>query len=405
MNTFIRRPVLSLSIVALLLTPLPAEDWFRWRGPNLDGISAESGWDCDWPDGNAVIAWRATVGIGFSSAVVAQGRVFTIGHVDGHDEVHAINESDGTVGWRFQYPATLDDRDFEGGPTSTPTVDGDHVYVLSRAGELFCLSVATGELIWQQSVAEQADVRLPGWGCSAAPLVLEDRLLLNIGAAGAAVDKKTGELIWSSEDRESGYATPVVLPDSDPPAAVFASGKAYVAVEIKTGRQLWSERWLTSFNCNAADPIISGQRMFLSSGYNRGAALFELGKDDPELIWKSKEMKNQIHGSILYKGHLYGLDGDMESGARLRCMDWETGEIRWSEDDLRPGGLTLAGGRLIVLTEAGELVVSPADAAGWRPIAKTKVANGKCWTGPVLSNGRIYCRTVQGELVCVDCRS
>lgn len=405
MNTLVRRAVLSLTIVAFLLTPLSAEDWFRWRGPNLDGISSESDWDCDWPERKAVIAWRASVGIGYSSVVIADGRVFTIGHVDGHDVVHAFNESDGAIAWRFQYPATLDDRDFEGGPTSTPTVDGEQVYVLSRAGELFCLNVGTGESIWQQSVAELADVRLPGWGCSAAPLVVGDRLLVNLGAAGAAVDKKTGELIWSSEDREAGYATPVVMPESNPPAAIFASGKAYVAVEIETGRQLWSERWLTSFNCNAAGPIISEQRMFLSSGYNRGAALFELGNEAPKLIWKSKEMKNQIHGSILYEGCLYGLHGDMEAGARLRCMDWKTGEVRWSEDDLQPGGIMLAGERLILLTESGELVIAPADAEVWRPIAKTKVVDGKCWTGPVLSNGRIYCRSIQGELVCIDCRS
>jgi len=400
--------VLRHYVIAVLVTSVfhvaTADDWYRWRGPNLNGISSETKWHCDWPEGKASIAWRATVGIGYSSVVVAQDLAVTIGHVEGNDVVRAIDVSDGSIRWRFQYPAALDDRDFEGGPTSTPTIDDDRVYVFSRGGELFCLNLADGEEIWRRPIAELADVRLPGWGCSSAPLVQGDLLLLNIGEAGAAVDKRSGDLVWSSGDREAGYATPVPVPNSDPPAAVIASGKSYVGVEVPTGRQLWSQRWLTSFNCNAADPIIDQGRMFLSSGYNRGAALFEIGDEGLSPIWKSKEMKNQIHASVLYRGHLYGVDGDMEAGARLRCMDWETGEIRWSVDDIRVGGFTLAGGKLIVLTDSGELLVAPATPHKWDPISHAKVLEGKCWTVPVISSGRIYCRSVEGELVCVDCR-
>ena len=174
--------------------------------------------------------------------------------------------------------------------------------------------------------------------------------------------------------------------------------------KIESGNQIWSIRWLTSFNCNAADPIFFNGKMFLSSGYNRGSALFDVHGTEPELIWKSKEMKNQIHGSIFYDGHLFGIDGDMEEGARLRCLDWDTGKIVWSEDQLRPGGFTIAGGKLVVLTEGGELVVAPATREGWSPISKANVLKGKCWTAPVLSGGRIYCRSIDGEVVCIDCR-
>jgi outer membrane protein assembly factor BamB len=398
------------AIVLLLITLFccqrsSAEDWYRWRGPSLNGISSESDWRSDWPDGKANVAWRTSVGIGFSSVVVSNHLAVTIGHVDGHDLVQAIDIADGSTTWRFSYPAALGDRDFEGGPTSTPTIDGERVYVLSRAGELYCFNLQNGDLIWNTSVAIVADVRLPGWGCSSAPLVVGDRLLLNLGEAGAAVNKQTGELLWKSGDREAGYSTAVPLPKADPPAVVIGSGKAYIAVDVETGKELWSERWLTSFNCNAADPIFAGEKMFLSSGYSRGAALFDLrDKGSPQLIWKSKEMKNQIHSSILYQGDLYGIDGDMETGARLRCMDFESGEVRWSEDELRPGGLALAGGRLLLLTELGELIVAPADPEGWKPTARAKVLAGKCWTAPVLSGGRIFCRTIQGELVCIDCR-
>ncbi|MEM8667320.1 MAG: PQQ-binding-like beta-propeller repeat protein [Planctomycetota bacterium] len=401
--------VLPLPLIALLgLVVFPnngfSDDWYRWRGPNLDGLSVETEWRSDWPEGQVRIAWRIPIGIGFSSVVVSNQRAFTIGHVEGQDIVYAVNVNDGSIAWQFGYPAALDDRDFEGGPTSTPTVDGDRLFVFSRAGELFCLDIRTGDPIWKTSVAEEADVRLPGWGCAAAPMIVGDRVLLNIGEAGAAVNKATGKVLWSSDDREAGYATPVIIPDSEPAAAMFASGKSYIAVEIESGRQLWSQRWLTSFNCNAADPIFFDGRLFLSSGYNRGAALFDVSSSGVQQVWKSKEMKNQIHSSLLYQNYLYGIDGDMEAGARLRCMDWESGDVKWSQDDLRPGGLTIAGDRLIVLTESGDLIVAPATAKGWKPSSRCQIGEGKYRTSPVLSNGRVYCRSIQGELVCIDCR-
>ena len=227
---------------------------------------------------------------------------------------------------------------------------------------------------------------------------------MNLGESGVAIDKHRGDLLWSSPDRECGYATPVLIPNSDPATAVFASGRAFIGVDIRSGQPLWSERWLTSFNCNAADPIVYDGKMFLSSGYNRGAALFDLTDGQPKLIWKTKEMKNQIHTSILFDGHLYGIDGDMESGARLKCMDWVTGNVVWSVDDLRPGGLSIAGGKLLLLTEDGELIVAPASPKGFLPAGQMDVLQDKSWTAPVFSGGRIFCRSVGGEVVCLDCR-
>lgn len=400
------KPFLCCFVLIFLggATTSRAEDWYRWRGPRLDGISTETDWKSDWPDGKAKIAWKQSVGIGFSSVVVKDNRTYTLGHIDGNTVVHCLDATNGNVVWRFAFAAALDDRDFEGGPTSTPTIDGDRIYVLARAGDLFCFNALTGDRIWQIQLAEAADVRLPGWGFSGAPLVFGDKLLVNSGESGAAINKHTGELIWSSDDRECGYASPVVIPGTKPQTAVFASGRAYIGVNVETGEQRWSVRWLTSFNCNAADPIIHDGKMFLCSGYNRGAGLFNLASAEPEPIWKSKEMKNQIHSSILFRGYLYGIDGDMESGARLRCMDWSTGQVKWSVDDLRPGGLTLVGEKLLVLTESGQLVVAPASPDGWSPIAQADVLDGKSWTTPVMSGGRVYCRSIEGQLVCVDCR-
>jgi len=259
-------------------------------------------------------------------------------------------------------------------------------------------------LVWHQQVAEAAEVRLPGGGFSASPVVVGNRLLVNVGESGAALDKRDGRLLWSSPDRESGYATPVLMNESGREIAIFASSRAYIGVDIETGEKVWSERWLTSFNCNAADPIVNDDRMFLSSGYNRGGALYRFRDGQPELVWKTKEMQNQLHSSILYQDHLYGIDGDMDAGARLKCLDWKTGDVIWTAEDLSPGGMSIANGKIVLLTESGELIIATASPQGWGPIDRGQVLDGKCRTAPVLSGGRIFCRSVRGDVVCIDCR-
>jgi outer membrane protein assembly factor BamB len=392
------------TLLATVVTDAGADDWHCWRGPHGTGISNESDWTTDWPAGKPRIAWTAEVGTGFSSCVVQGTQLLTMGHAEQSDRVICLDVDDGKVVWEFAYPAALDDRDFEGGPTSTPTIDGDRVYVLSRAGELFCLELATGRLRWQKQVAEEAQVRVPGWGFSAAPFVIGDRLLLTLGESGAALNKHDGSLLWSSDDKECGYATPVLLSDGGRTTAVFASGRAFSGVDLETGQKRWTERWLTSFGCNAADPIVHDGKLFLSSGYNRGAALFQFVDGQPEVVWKNKEMQNQLHSSLLYEGYLYGIDGNMEFEPRLRCMEWSTGKVMWSIDDLQPGGLAMADGKLLLLTETGELVIAPAQPTGFNEVARGKVMDSKCWTIPVLSGGRLFCRSIGGQVACVDLR-
>jgi outer membrane protein assembly factor BamB len=390
--------------ITLACPQLQADDWYRWRGPHANGVSTETNWRHDWPGSTPKIAWRAEVGTGFSSFVISDGRAFTVGYADEQNTLFSFDATTGKLCWKYAYAATLDDRDFEGGSTSTPTVDGDRIYMLTRPGALLCLQAADGQLLWEKQMAEVAEVRLPGWGFAGAPLVVGEKLILNMGESGVAVNKKDGSLLWSSSNKEAGYATPVLVERGDAKQVLLASSRAYIGVDLETGSQQWIERWLTSFGCNAADPIVHEGKMFLSSGYNRGAALYQLGGPKPELIWKSKEMQNQLHSSLLFEGHLYGIDGNMEAGARLRCLVWSTGEVKWSEDELRPGGLAFAGGKLILLTDSGELVIAAATADGFEEQARGQVLNGKCWTVPVLSNGLLYCRSVDGQVACVDLR-
>lgn len=390
----------------LALTDAPSADWPRWRGPDQTGISPETDWLREWPTDGPPIRWSASVGVGFSSMAVADGRVFTLGNEDGQDTVFCLNAETGEPIWTHAYDADLGDMYFEGGPTSTPTVDGDAVYTLSRWGDLFCFDVASGDVRWSMNVAEETGAPIPTWGFAGSPVVYRNLLLLNVGQAGMALQKDSGEVVWKSAAEEAGYSTPYLFEWKGKTWALFSSGNTFSAVHPETAEILWEFEWITRYGVNAADPIVHGDHVFLSSGYNKGCTLLKMEPGEPTEVWRNRELRNQMNPSVLIDGYLYGFDGDATSRASLRCLEWATGEVRWLDEEVGLGSLTAADGNLIVLTAEGELLVGPATPEGeyFQPTARAPVLEGKCWTVPVLANGRIYCRNAEGDLVCLDVR-
>ncbi|MCA9118875.1 MAG: PQQ-binding-like beta-propeller repeat protein [Planctomycetaceae bacterium] len=396
--------VFTIASTLALLSIVSAEDWPNWRGPNRNGVSDEESWRVDWPTTGPPIQWKANVGTGFSSVVVSKGRAFTVGNRDNTDTVFCLEADSGKVLWQHSYESPLNDKFFEGGPTATPTVDGERVFTLSQAGDLFCFAVTTGDILWSKNIANEADVRAPGWGFGGSPVVHDDKLLLAVGEAGTAVDKTTGELLWSSDDKDAGYATPHLLKHDGNWLMLVASGKYFHAVDVDTGQERWRHKWLTRFGCNAADPIVVAQTVFISSGYNRGSALLRFTAGEPEEVWKTKEYQNQFSSSVLLDGYLYGVDGDTTGERTLKCIELKTGEVQWSHEGFGSGALIAAGKRLIILSETGELVIADASPVAFRQVTRGSVLEGKCWTAPTLANGRVYCRSADGEVACVDLR-
>ena len=392
----------ALCLIGLTAGTAFSADWPHWRGPHRNGIVAEAV-ATSFPTNGPKIVWQATTGTGFSSIAVADGRLFTLGNNDNHDTVHALDTQTGKTIWTHRYASPLDDKFFEGGPTSTPTVDGDRVYTLGRQGDLFCFAAATGKIIWQANAAELTGARVPGWGYSGSPLVLGDRLILNVGESGCALDKNTGKLLWKSNPSDAGYSTP--LPYDDGKSIALCSAKAIFGVDVATGKQIWTHRWITRYGVNAADPIPLGDgTWFVSSGYGKGASLIQAAEGKAETIWRNKNMRNQFNGCVLIDGHLYGPDGDTKPDATLRCLDPKTGEALWTHEDFGSGSVIAAGQTLIALSGDGTLMLATADPKSFKPAAQASILEGKCWTAPALADGMLYARNAEGTVVCVDLR-
>ena len=390
-----------LSLLALMSTAL-ADDWPCFRGPNHDGISREKGWLTAWPETGLKRVWKAQVGTGFSSVSVAKGLVFTMGYSKGREKVFCLDAKSGREIWSHAWPSAIGAKYYVGGPGSTPTVDGLHVFVTGKWGEVFCFSRDTGKLLWRRNVAKQDEVRVPTWGFNGSALVSGNRILLNVGAAGMALDRQTGKTLWKSAEGEAGYATPYPVSIGGKAHVAVSSGRAYSAVNVTDGREAWSIRWFTRYGVNAADVIAHDGAVFVASGYRKGCGLFRMGAE-PREIWKNKNLSTQFNSAVKIGDHLYGFDGDSGGPGILRCVKWESGRIVW-EQKLGFGSLMAADGKLIVLTAKGMLSTAPASPKGFSPTGRAQVLESLCWTVPVLADGLLYCRNSKGDLVCLDLR-
>lgn len=390
------RYIVLAAALCALAPALPAADWPQWRGPTLDGISAEK----NWSPGTLPEEWRRNVGISCSSVAVVGNRVFAMGNEKDTDQVWCLDAATGAVVWKHSYPCPLDPHQFEGGSGATPTVDGDQVYTLSRAGHLNCLRRADGKPVWTKHMEKDLGGKAPTWGYSGSPLVLGRLVILDVGAPGAstiALDKQTGALVWKRGDDGAGYATAAPFEHQGKTRLACFNAFGLVIRDAADGKELARHPWKTSYEVNSATPIIAGDRIFISSGYNKGAALLRFTGSALLPLWESRKMRNHFNSSVLWQGHLYGFD---ESA--LVCMEFDTGSVKWKQDGLGKGSLMIADGRLVVQGERGDLVIAKADPAAYTELARRKVLKDRCWVVPVLANGRIFTKNNVGELVCMD---
>lgn len=378
-----------------------ATDWPLWRGPNQNGMTEESGWNPAALNQGIKILWSVELGKGHSSTSIQGDRLYTMGNVDNHDVVYCLNTKDGKEVWTFKYPCKPGNYD---GPRATPVLDGTWVYTMSRNGLVHAFDAATGDVHWKTDATEIAGQKVITWGLASSPVIEGDLILLNIGEHGVALNKRTGKLAWSSPVGKASYASAVVFDYRGRRcAAIFSSEHMYV-VDAVTGKEVWHFEWKTKYDVNAADPVVFGDRMFLSSGYGRGCTLLDISGARPKQLWENDSLRNHFSSSIHVDGYIYGVDGNTKGRGHLRCLSVKDGREQWNMP-IGFGSLIMVNDKIVALGESGTLYVAERTPEAYREISKAHTGLSKlCWTPPAFSGGVVYCRNDKGKLVAVDLR-
>lgn len=399
------RTLAALAILGCTLLHGPARaDWLHYRGPTMNGLSAEKGWSAQFPATGPKQLWKVELGTGTASVTVAGDRVYSMGNQSGNDVIQCLDARTGAKVWRHQYPLDLDPNMFEGGPRATPTLDGGRVYTVSHQGDVWCLDAASGKKIWYKHFQGDFGGRRPQWGYAGSPTIEGSAVLLDVGGKGAstvALDKATGNLLWKSGDDEAGYASPVVATVGGKKTIVIFKAAHLVGLDAAGGKELWRTEWKTDYDVNAATPIVLGERILITSGYNHGAALIGISGGKATQLWKNKSLRSQFNTPVVIGDSIYGVDGNA-GGGNLVCLDLTNGTVKWTEKSTKGGSLISADGKLIVLTEKGELVIADATPASFHAISRAPAMTGRCWVQPVLSGGRLFLKNNAGTLAAYD---
>jgi len=416
-------------------------DWPCFLGPTGDSKSTERGILTNWPKQGPPLVWQLELGTGYCMPTISRGRLFQFDRAGDMARLRCLEPATGKPIWKFEYPSEFEDLyGYDNGPRSSPVCDEDRVYTFGAEGMLHCLSAADGKVIWKLDTAERFGVIQNFFGVGSTPVIEGDLLIVPIGGSPpesksvppgrldqvvgngsgiVAFDKRTGAVRYQKTDELASYASPVLATiDGRRWAFQFARG-GLVGFEPRTGKVEFQFPWRASIleSVNASNPVVVGDRVFISETYGPGGALLRVKPGEAEVIWsdekkrRDKSMQTHWNTSVYHEGYLYGSSGRHTENAELRCVEFDTGKVMWSQPDLTRASLLYVDGHFVCLSEDGTLrllratpekydpvaevvLLAPgatADAFGLRP---PRLLRYPAWAAPILSHGLLYVRGV-----------
>jgi outer membrane protein assembly factor BamB len=397
-----------LAIILPVSGPAHGADWPCWRNAARDGASAET-INTDWTAKPPVLLWSKTVGPNdsasnvfcYASISVVGDRAYTMGFQSGTETVYCLDAATGAEIWKFSYASPA------GGARSTPNVTAGVVYTVSRVGNVFALDAATGAKIWNSDLSVTPGIISHRHGISTSAVVEGSLVILNAGTEGIALDKTTGAVVWQKGTAITGFSTPFPFTAGDGTRGMmFFTATGMAAVEPATGRRMWLVPWVTGDTQSICDPVISGDKIFVSSGYNTGCGVYRFTATGATQVWRSQVLCNMWITCNLKDGYLYGIHG--YDTMWLKCVEFDTGVEKWSKQLDRWSTHILVDGKLLTVTDNGTMRLVDASPTGYHEIAANSGLIGT-WmnqdafhTPPTLANGRLYTRSYEGRLMCVD---
>jgi outer membrane protein assembly factor BamB len=410
----------ALLLLTLAPVSVSADDWDQWRGPGRDGIARGAKLPATLPAKLPAPRWRAAVGEGYSSPVIAAGKLFILAReTEDREACFCFDADSGKQLWRHAYRASFKPPDPRAGrgPNSTPTVDGDRVYMLGLSGMFHCLDVKEGQVLWKHDFAAEFwgvkkdkdgdDAWFPSCGAAASPLVLGELVVVPVGGekAGAltAFDRATGKLRWKSLTDRSSYGSPILAALPEGKQLVGFTGLRMVGLRPTDQKLLWEYPFPAQFEQTVLTPAV-WKDLVIFGGEKKPTVALRLkeGKDGAltqEVAWKNKDLLAYLTSPVVMNDRLIGLDARLN---RLVAVDLANGETAWTHGGMSSyASLVVAGDRLLVLTNEGELrvlSVTPDRAVEQR---KWQVAPGGTWAHLAVVGSRLYLKDKENVL-CYD---
>ena len=388
-------------------TPEPDSYWTGFRGPDRSGVYRELPIITSWPAAGLTPLWKQPVGAGYASFAVGRGRAFTIEQRRDQEVVAAYDVLTGRELWTHGWDALFEEFQGGDGPRATPAWADGIVYALGALGELRALDETTGAQLWRVNILDDNGASNLQWGMAGSPLVVDNLVVVQPGGPSGrsvvAYDRSSGARVWSALDDQQAYAAPMIATIDGVRQLVVVTARRVVGLTPERGDLLWEHPWVTSFNINAAQPIVIGNnRVYISSGYGKGAAVLELARAGDRFevreVWQNNRMKNRFGSAVLHDGFIYGFDE-----AIFGCIDAATGELKWKGGRYGYGQVILASDRLIVITEDGDLVLLAPNPERHEELVRFPVLEGKTWNHPALDGGILLVRNL-AEMAAFDLR-
>lgn len=424
------------------------DDWPAFLGPTTDGKSRETGLITPWPEAGPKLLWKLRVGVGYGMPAVSRGRLFQFDRHGGNARLTCYNIETIDELWRFEYPSAYEDLyGYDNGPRCSPIVDGDRVYTYGAEGLLHCVNVVDGKLLWKVDVNAKYGVIQNFFGVGSAPVIEGDVLLVVVGGSppesanvppgqlnlvkpnGSAIvafDKRTGAERYRVGDDLASYSVPTCATIAGRRWSFYFGRDGLLGFDPVAGKQDFFFPWRAQMleSVNASNPVVVGDEVFISETYGPGSAMVKASTGEARVVWadsmlkRDKSMQTHWNTAVAVDGFLYGSSGRHTSNAELRCVEWSTGAVKWSEPGLTRSSLIYVDKHLICLTEYGDLLLLKANPEKFDVVSKftptsldgTPDPSGlgpprllayPAWAAPIVTHGLMLVRG-QGRLGCYE---
>jgi outer membrane protein assembly factor BamB len=415
----------------------PGSDWPNFLGPLGTSVSTETDIVTTWSDGGLRVVWKKALGVGHGMPAVSNGRLFLFDRQDDTARLRCLKRTTGETVWSFEYPTDFrDDFGYNNGPRCCPVVDSERVYIYGAEGMLHCLGARDGKKIWAVDTVKKFHVVPNFFGVSSAPVVEGDLLIVQVGgspegtevsgfqdegfadlkgdkSAVVAFDKLTGKVKYRIGDELASCAGPVLATINGRRWCFVLARGGLIGFDPACGKVDFHFPWRAPdlASVNASNPVVVGDRVFISETYGPGSALLKVRPGAYEVLWTDakkppRKKSLQCHWStpIYHDGYLYGCSGRHDYNAELRCIELATGRVMWSKPGLTRTSLLMVDGHFVCLGEEGQLLLLKVNPRKYQEVSRADtegLLRYPCWAAPILAHGLMYVRGPD-TLVCFE---